>query len=311
MAITLANVKNGMSNKVDVALVETFRQSSLLLDKLTFDNVIQPGIGSNSLKYGYVQVVSPGVANVRITGQEFAKNQAIKNEMTARAIPMGSAFEVDRLTQEHSMMDEIAFQAEQKIKATAALFHELAINGDEDNSEFDGLEKLLWDADTRVTSKVSIATAEELDTNYNAFLDELDTFISKLGRRPDILMMNTQMLIKLRAIARRAGFYERTSDAFGNPVETYAGIPMVDMGKNREKKDIIPTESGKTRIYAACLGLDGFHGISLTGNNLIRTYLPDMNAPGAVKRGEVELVAGVVLKAQDMAGVLEGINVGA
>ena len=42
---------------------------------------------------------------------------------------------------------------------------------------------------------------------------------------------------------------------------------------------------------------------------MLKTYLPDLNAPGAVKKGEVELLAGAVLKNSKMAGVLKGIKI--
>ena len=146
--------------------------------------------------------------------------------------------------------------------------------------------------------------------NYNAFLDEMDAFLATLDGTPSMLLMNTQMLIKLRSIARRAGYYERSTDAFGRTVETYAGIPMVDMGKyyNGESSvDVIATESGLTSIYAVCLGLDGLHGIAPQGSGVIVSYLPDLNAPGAVKTGEVELVAGIALKNTLKAAVLKDI----
>ena len=42
---------------------------------------------------------------------------------------------------------------------------------------------------------------------------------------------------------------------------------------------------------------------------MLRTYLPDLKAPGAVKKGEVEMLAGAVLKNSKMAGVLKGIKI--
>ena len=55
------------------------------------------------------------------------------------------------------------------------------------------------------------------------------------------------------------------------------------------------------------IALDGFHGISPTGTGVINSYMPDLKAPGAVKKGEVELVAGVVLKNTLKAAALNGI----
>ena len=128
-----------------------------------------------------------------------------------------------------------------------------------------------------------------------------------------MLLMNRAMLVKLRSIARRAGYYERSQDDFGRVVETYAGVPMVDMGQfynGSTIEDVVATDAdGKTAIYAVSLGLDGFHGISPMGDGVIQSYMPDLNTPGAVKTGEVELVAGVVLKNTLKAAVLKDIAI--
>lgn len=44
MPITLAEAKVGMADKVDQQVIDMFRRSSLLLDRLTFDNSISPGL---------------------------------------------------------------------------------------------------------------------------------------------------------------------------------------------------------------------------------------------------------------------------
>ncbi|MBQ3252153.1 MAG: phage capsid protein [Oscillospiraceae bacterium] len=315
MAITLYEAKVGMADKVDQQIVDMFRRSSQLLDGMVFDNVIAPGTGGSTLTYGYIQLKTPATAAVRAVGAEYTPGEAKREKKTTGAVIMGGAFQVDRVLQNTAgAADEVAFQAEQKIKATANFFHNMVINGDSDEGGFDGLKKLLTGTANELTSEVSLATSAQLDENYNAFLDEMDAFLAALDGTPSMLLMNTGMLIKLRSIARRAGYYERTRDDFGNFVETYAGIPMVDMGKffdGTETADVIPTEEGKTAIYAVCLGLDGFHGISPQGDGVISCYLPDLSAPGAVKTGEVELVAGVALKNTMKAAVLKDIAIGA
>ena len=320
MAITLAEAKIGMADKVDQQIVDMFRRSSLLLDKMVFDNVISPGTGGSTLTYGYIQLKSPSTASVRTVGGEYTPGEAKKEKKTANAIIMGGAFQMDRVIQNTSgAADEMAFQAEQKIKATANFFHNLVINGTGDNEgegyvtgTFDGLKKLLSGTANELVSEVSLKTSDELDTNYNAFLDEMDSFLSTLDGTPSMLLMNRSMLVKLRSIARRAGYYERSQDDFGRTVETYAGVPMVDMGQYFDGEnitDVVATEGGKTAIYAVSLGLDGFHGISPMGDGVIQSYLPDLNTPGAVKTGEVELVAGVALKNTLKAAVLKGIAI--
>ena len=321
MAITLAEAKVGMADKVDQQIVDMFRRSSLLLDQMVFDNVISPGTGGSTLTYGYIQLKSPSTAAVRTVGGEYTPGEAKKEKKTANAIIMGGSFQMDRVIQNTAgAANEMAFQAEQKIKATANYFHNLVINGSGDASgegyvtgTFDGLKKLLSGTANEITSKVSLKTSTELDNNYNAFLDEMDSFISTLDGTPSMLLMNRAMLVKLRSIARRAGYYERSQDDFGRVVETYAGVPMVDMGQfynGSTIEDVVATDAdGKTAIYAVSLGLDGFHGISPMGDGVIQSYMPDLNTPGAVKTGEVELVAGVVLKNTLKAAVLKDIAI--
>ena len=321
MAITLAEAKVGMADKVDQQIVDMFRRSSLLLDQMVFDNVISPGTGGSTLTYGYIQLKSPSTAATRTVGGEYTPGEAKKEKKTANAIIMGGAFQMDRVIQNTAgAANEMAFQAEQKIKATANYFHNLVINGTGDaegegyvTGTFDGLKKLLGGTANEMTSQVSLKSSQELDENYNAFLDEMDSFLSTLDGTPSMLLMNRAMLVKLRSIARRAGYYERTQDDFGRTVETYAGVPMVDMGQyynGSTIEDVVKTDAnGKTAIYAVSLGLDGFHGISPMGDGVIQSYLPDMNTPGAVKTGEVELVAGVVLKNTLKAAVLKDIAI--
>ena len=314
MSITLAEAKVGMADKVDQQIIDMFRRSSLLLDALTFDNVISPGTGGSTLTYGYVQLKTPSTAAVRAINSEYTPGEAKREEKTAKAEIMGGSFEVDRVLQNTSgAVNELAFQAEQKIKATANFFHNKAIN-----DTTSGLAKVLEGTENEFTSAVDLTTSANMDNNYSAFLDELDTVISAVDGKPSMLLMNREMLSKLRSAARRAGYYTRSEDAFGRTVEAYNDIPLMDVGgyyNGTKTVDVIPTSTpsasaeGTTAIYAVVLGLDAFHGISPVGNNVINTYMPDMNAPGAVKKGEVELVAGTVLKNTLKAAVLKGIKI--
>lgn len=321
MAITLAEAKVGMADKVDQNVIDTFRRSSLLLDNLIFDNAISPGTGGSTLTYGYIQLLTPSTAAVRTINSEYTAGEAKRTEKTAKAVIMGGKFQIDRvLIGTSGAVDELAFQAEQKIKAASNYFHNLTINGNSTatgtgvTGTFDGLNKLLTGQETEITSQVDVSTSAKMDTGYNALLDEVDAFLSTLDGKPTMLLMNEKMLTKMRSAARRAGYYEKKRDEFGRTVETYNDIPMLDVGKyydGTNTVDIIPIdEEGKTDLYAITIGLDAFHGISPTGSKVISSYMPDLNAPGAVKDGEVELVAGVVLKNTNKAGVLRGVKVG-
>lgn len=323
--ITLQEAKVGMADKVDQKVVDTFRRSSLLLDKLVFDNAISPGTGGSTLTYGYIQLKTPSTAAVRQINSEYTAGEAKREEKTTKAVVMGGKFQIDRvLIGTAGAVDELAFQTEQKVKATANYFNNLVINGNKASSgtgvlnTFDGLDKLLTGTETEITSAVDVSTETLMNANYNALLDEVDGFLSTLDGKPSMLLMNNKMLSKMRSAARRAGYYSKTRDEFGRQVETYNDIPMYDMGKyynGTNTVDIIPetaastSAEGKTDIYAVTIGLDGFHGVSPTGSKVINSYMPDLSKPGAVKDGEVELVAGVALKNTNKAGVLRGIKI--
>ena len=324
MAITLADAKVGMADKVDQMIVDEFRRSSLLLDRLVFDNAISPGTGGSTLTYGYIQLQTPSTAAVRAINAEYTAGEAKRVEKTAKAVIMGGSFEVDRVLQNTSgAVDELAFQAQQKIKATSNYFHNLVINGTSASSgagyvtnTFDGLKKTLAGTANEFTTDIDLSDSTKLDSNSNAFIDQLDQLVHAIDGDASMLLMNGDMLLKVRAAARRAGYYERTKNDFGQTVETFAGIPLMDMGKyynGSTSVDVIGTSTpsasaaGTSSIYAVSIALDGFHGISPTGTSVISSYMPDMNAPGAVKKGEVELVAGVVLKNTLKAAALNGI----
>ena len=325
MPITLAEAKVGMADKVDQQIVDMFRRSSLLLDRLTFDNAISPGTGGSTLVYGYTQLKTPSTAAVRAINSEYTATEAKREKKTTQAIIMGGAFEVDRVIQDTSgAIDELVFQADEKIKATANFFTNCVINGSASGTAargkttgtFDGLNKLLAGSSTEYTATADLSTSENVTANYNQFLDELDEFISCLDGMPDMLLMNRKMLSKLRGIARRAGYYESTKDDFGRTVETYNGIALMDAGEfydGANTVDIVADTAassgtfGTSDIYAVKFGLDAFHGISPTGTKVITSYMPDLTQPGAVKKGEVELVAGVALKNTLKAGHMKGI----
>ncbi|GAA5091244.1 hypothetical protein GCM10023259_103720 [Thermocatellispora tengchongensis] len=94
---------------------------------------------------------------------------------------------------------------------------------------------------------------------------------------------------------------------------------LVDAGEQAGSSNlIIPTETrtvgvsttNLTDLYAYRVGLNGFHGVSTIGGQLVQTWLPDFTTAGAVKKGEVELgPVAVALKTTKAAAVFRNIKV--
>jgi hypothetical protein len=123
-------------------------------------------------------------------------------------------------------------------------------------------------------------------------------------------MGNSKMIAKFRAVARRMGMYQMTKNDFGQPVEYYGSIPLVDLGAKPGSNDpVVAIEDGETSLYAVKFGMDGFHAISMAGQPPVKIWLPDFTTAGAVKKGEVEMVAGCALKSTKAAGVFRKIKV--
>lgn len=162
-------------------------------------------------------------------------------------------------------------------------------------------------------STVDLSSSEAMDDNYNVFLDLMDEFISTMDGKPDMFLINRTTKTKMKGIARRAGYYSRTEDAFGRSIDNWDGIPFVDLEEYYDGTNTVPcvpiTDDGLTSIYAIQIAKDGFHGVSPTGNNIITTALPDLKAPGVIKKGDVEMVAAVVLKNTKKAGVFRNIKI--
>ena len=113
-----------------------------------------------------------------------------------------------------------------------------------------------------------------------------------LDGAPDFIGGNTKLIAKLRACARRAGMYQTTRNDFGQQVEQYGSIPLVDLGAKPGTNDpIVPIldsgDTGCTSLYAVRFGLDGFHAVSPAGVCPVRQWLPDYRTAGAVKTGGV------------------------
>ena len=313
MAVTLAQARLNVTDDLQRGIIDEFAKNNYLLDHLTFHDCVSPVGGGGTLTYSYTRLITQPTAAFRKVNSEYTPSEVKKQRESVDLKVFGGAFEVDRVIKDMGgIVDEVQLQASQKVKAAQALFNDKVINGDSatHEDEFDGLNVMLTGTNTEKTTTIDLSTSALVTSNYMQFLDELDEFMSCLNGRPDALLMNSKMAAKLRAVARRAGMYQVTKDTWGNQVESYGAIPFIDLGaKAGTNDDVVATTTGKSDIYAVRFGLDGFHGISLAGQAPIKMWLPDFSTAGAVKKGEVEMVAGCALKTTKSCGVLRKIKV--
>jgi len=316
MAVTLSEAKKNVQDALTQGVIDEFQKNNFLLANMTFDDAVSPTGGGATLTYGYTRLITQPTAGFRSVNEEYTPQEVTKLRYTVDLKIFGGTFKIDRIIAGMGgIVSEVDLQMTQKIKAAQALFNDTVINGDSavDAETFDGLDKALTGSSTEYIpgTAIDLSSSSAVDTNYKVFLDQLDEFLMGLDGAPSALMGNLKLIAKIRACARRAGAYTITRDEFGANVESYNNIPLVDLGAKSGTNDpVVSTNgSGETSLYVPRLALDGFHGVSMAGQPPVRTWLPDYTTAGAVKTGEVEMVAAVALKKTKAAGVMRKIKV--
>ncbi len=334
MPVTLAQAKLNSTDDIDLTVIDEFRKSSDILDRMTFDDVVNPSGGGGTLTYGYTRLATQPTAEFRAINAEYTPTEVTKARFTVDLKPLGGSFQVDRVLARigSSAANEVSLQMSQKIKAARSRLADEVINGDVavNANGFDGLSKSLTGSTTEylplnngvATGFVDLTTVATKADALNV-IAHLDAWLSLLDEPPNVIYGPKKTLAQLKKVAAWADLYDRSTDAFGRPVNAYNGIPLIDLGtKSGVNTDVIQLVSRDTDgagtggtianlgdLYAVRYGLDGFHGVSMAGSPLVQTWLPDFTNSGAVKTGEVELgPVGVALKATKSAAVLRNLK---
>ena len=335
-AMTLTEIKKGMSDKVFDKIVDVFLRESEILQLLSFDDCVSAGGSGSTMKYKYLRKVLPATAEFRKLNGSYTASAATKQECEANLAIMGGAVQLDRvLNKVAGKYDNLAYQIEEHIRAVVSLFHYTLINGDAtttasgDHPEFQGLGSMLAGTTTEYGAKSSIdlSSITNLKANADEFYEAL-TLLFK-STQADALLLNTDMISKIQTVARILGYKTESEEAFGKKVTSIDGVRMMDLqnyytvsdnaavanavvkkGLERTINGASNKTTGLTDIYAVKFDVnDGFHGISLNGGSVIDKYLPNFATPGTVKDAEVEMIAATVLKNTQHAGVLRNIKI--
>lgn len=311
--ITLAQAQQLSESKLTNYIIDEFRKSALL-DMLPFDNCVKPQ-GGKTLAYVYNRISTQPTAAARALNAEYVPQETVTTQHTVNLKVFGGSFQVDRVIaeDEQQIVDHVMFQMEQKSKASIALFHDMFVNGDSGvgaGTTFDGLDKALTGSSTEMTpgSAIDLNSSADIDSNWKVFLDNLRKLRALMDGAPSLYLMNNDMYAVFQSVMDRAGINLLTKDNYGTEATQWGPSMVMALGdKPGTSTPIIETTDGKTSIYAVRLALDGVHGVSPTGSSLVREYLPDMSQPGAVKTGEVEMVAAMAIKATKSAAVLRDV----
>lgn len=315
---TLDDAKKLSQSKLTNHVIDEFRKSPLM-DAMVFDDCVKPQ-GGDSLAYVYNRVSTWPTAEGRDINTEYqTKDVAKTDQVTVNLKIFGGAFDLDRVLINHEkqvITNQLTFQMDQKIKAVRALFNDWFINGDSasNTKSFDGLDKAIKGTATDYTPSavLDMSTAEAIEQNWKTFLYYIRQVRKLMDGAPTLMAVNDDMFAAIQTVADYSAQFTATKTDLGSEIVKYGTTTIMAMGdKPGKSSQIIETSEadGTSPIYFARLGLDGVHAVTPDGQKAPKTYLPNLSLPGAVKTGEVEMIAAMAVKATKSAAVLRGIKV--
>jgi HK97 family phage major capsid protein len=239
MALTLTESAKLSQNTLQRGVIEVMVRSSAILEILPFMEVV-----GNA--YAYNQVSSLPTVAFRDINDGYSEASAGFTQVTESLKMLGGDVDVDKFLAQTrgNINDQRAIQTELKAKAIAEKYTSTFLCGDttSDALSFNGMRKRL-----NGTSQ-TFAVADS--TNGALTLDDLNKLVDKVPFGCDVLVMNrTTRRIILNLLQASTHYIETGKDAFGRPVEMYAGIPI------RIVEDaMLPAVSSAHEIFAIKLG---------------------------------------------------------
>ena len=198
MALTLAEAALLSENDLQRGVIETFVQSSPVLDRLP----LMP-IEGNAYAYNE-EAALPGVA-FRSVNEAYVESTGTVNQKTETLAILGGDADVDRFIVQTrgNLNDQRAVQTSMKVKAASYKYQDTFFNGDVaiDPKGFDGLKKRL------IGSQVFAAATNGIGpvAAGHDFFDALDALIAAVAGGPDALYANASVISKIWSSARRLG----------------------------------------------------------------------------------------------------------
>ena len=303
MALTLVEAAKLSNDTLKVGVIETIASESSELLRLPFIPVL-----GNSLTYNREN--ASATATFYDVGDTWTEDTPTFTQFTAPLKIIGGDSDVDNfLKRTRSNINDLEAEVlTMKAKAVANLFSNTFINGNTTTNpkSFEGVDRLIVGGQI---GSMGINGA----TLSLAKMDELIDLVK--GGLPTALEMSRRTRRQLLALLRAtgSGVLETTRDAFGRPVEHYAGIPIAinDWISDTQTQG---TSTDATTIYALNMNpVDGLCGIASESVAGDASSLIDVETVGQLEtkdatRHRVKMYASLVLFRTTSAAKLVGIR---
>lgn len=311
MALTLAQAAVLSENDLQRGVIETFVQESPVLEAMPLMNIEGNAYAYNS------EATLPGV-EFRAVNAAYAESTGTVNQKTESLVILGGDADVDTFIQQTrgNLNDQRAIQTRMKVKSASYKFQDTFINGDVavDANSFDGLKKRLTGAQVIATAANGLPVVGASDNDRHAFWDRVDELLS-LVPGADAIYANASIISRMRSSARRLTIFDQTTDSFGRQIQTYNGVPLIDLGTTASGTPILPqTETQGTAagtassIYAVRYGVGEADG-AVTGLTNGGVQVKDLGEIDAkpVYRTRIEFFCGLGVFGGKAAARLTGV----
>lgn len=308
MAYTLANIEALKNDPVSALVIKAMSQDNAIMQRI-------PWVHTVDRVYTYAEDGSAPNVGFRGINRGYQKSTGDYKQETINLRIMGADAEIDQflLDTQAGSVEELRAGAIRKASTQLGLlFNEAFINGDSaanaNDPSFDGIAKLVK------AESVVEAGENGLEVNTDAtredFLDKLTELTNATDGKPDMLLMNRQVLAAIKSSARRLNVLGEGVDDFGRTVDTFDGVALIDAGNGPSGAQIIGnaevqgTADDASSIYAVKFGPDAVHAVGTGAYFNVRHLGESVEMPQQVTR--VDGYAAVVAKGNNVA-VLKGV----
>lgn len=310
MALTLVQAAVVSRDQLAAGVMQVFTSNSYILDRLAFETI-------EGTAYKYFQESALPGAEFRAVNAAYSESTGTFTSATEGLAILGGDADVDRFIQltRSDQIDQVATQLEMKSRSVAHKFNDTFVNGNTgtDANSFNGLKTRLTGGQV-ISMGTNGAQINTDNTTRHFFLDRLDDLIAAVPNC-DVLLTNRQVLSRYRSAARQLTIGQQTVDNLGRTVDTYNGIPIVDVGNKADGTQIIPatetqgTSTDASSIYAVHFGA-GAPDAGVVGltNGGVQTFNLGQLETKPVLRIRIEWFTGLALFGPTPAARLTGVR---
>lgn len=242
MALTLVDAQVLSHDVLQAGVIETIVKESSVLSVLPFQT-----IEGNAYSYN-VEKALPAV-QFRGVNEAYTASEAQFEQRSENLVILGGDVELDRFIIQtlSNVNDQMAVQIAEKAKAVANTFTRTFFKGSKASNakEFDGLDVRIAGTEQEINYTDSPEIQAGLKGNARK-LDALNTLLDAVRGGADAVFMNKRVKRQILAVLQSSDHYiENGVDAFGKPVEKYAGVPLLTV-----ENEIL----GDTDLYAVKFG---------------------------------------------------------